>query len=221
LRAAYLDGRQGSVKSPVEFGRPLALRPKAAISAAMAWLRSPIFYGIVLLCAGALLRAMLAVPETPQPLTPETLRRALEFQQKERPLLALEPRYRPFAFAFLLASSAAEMQSIKRAIDAELATAEEVRERGLSGVPEYAAEALVAPDIVLMALGAALVLRSLAFVLAIGFAIGGFHQLMLQSGKLTPAPGEFYLAAILAALVWAALFWALRAFHEGRLRFRT
>ena len=187
----------------------------------MAWLRSPIFYGIVLLCAGALLRAMLAIPENSQPLTPETLRRALEFQRSDRPLLALEPRYRPYAFAFLLAGSAAEIQSIKRAIDAELAITDEVRERGLSGVPEYAAEALAAPDIVLMALGAALVLRSLAFVLAIGFAVGGFHQLMLQSGKLTPAPGEFYLAAILAALLWTLLFWVARAFYEGRLRFRT
>jgi hypothetical protein len=187
----------------------------------MAWLRSPIFYGILLLCAGAVLRAMLAIPEDSQPMTPEQLRRALEYQRTERPLMALEPRYRPYAFAFILTGSAAEMEAVKRKIDAELAEAEAVQERGLSGVPEYAVEALAAPDIVLMALGAALVLRGLAFVLGIGFAIGGFHQMMLNSGKLTGAPSELYLAAILAALLWCALFWLLRALYEGRLRLPT
>ncbi len=187
----------------------------------MAWLRSPVFYGIVLLCVGALLRIALAFPEPSQPMTPETLRRALIYQQAERPILALEPRYRPYAFSFILAASAAEMDAIKRRIDAELAAAEAVRERGLAGVPEYMAEALVAPDIVLMALGAALVLRSFPFVLAIGFGIGGFHELLMQAGKLTGAPSEFYLAAIMAALVWSALFWALRAILEGRLRLPT
>ena len=187
----------------------------------MAWLRSPIFYGIVLLCAGAVLRAILVLPESQQPVTPEHMRRALAFQQSERPIFALEPRYRPYVFAFILASSAAEMEAVKRKIDAELAEAEAVHERGLAGVPEYAAEALAAPDIVLMALGAALAFRGLAFVLAIGFGIGGFHQMMLQSGKLTGAPSEFYLADILAALAWCAAFWALRALYEGRLRFHT
>ena len=88
---------------------------------------------------------------------------------------------------------------------------------GLAGVPEYAADALAAPDIVLMALGAALVFRGLAFVLALGFGIGGFHQMMLQSGNLTGAPSEFYLASILAAMIWSGIFWAIRAFYEGRL----
>lgn len=187
----------------------------------MAWLRSPIFYGIVLLCAGAMLRAMLAIPEDSRPMTPDSLRRALEYQRTERPIFALEPRYRPYAFAFILAGSAAEIEAIKRKIDTEVAAAEEVRERGLAGIPDYAADALVAPDVVLMALGAALVLRTLAFVLGLGFAIGGFHQMMMQSGTLTGAPSEFYLAAILAALLWCALFWGVRALYEGRLRFRT
>src|SRR5262249_21049735 len=198
----------------------LALRREGAISAAMAWLRSPVFYGIVLLSLGALIRIALAFPEPAQPMTPEALRRALEFQRDVQPILALEPRYRPYAFAFILAGSAEQGEAIKRAIDAELAAAEEVRRHGLEGVPDYTAEALASPDVAMMALGGALVLRSLAFVLAIGFAIGGYHQLLLQSGKLTGAPSEFYLASILAALLWAALFWALRALYEGRLRFR-
>ncbi len=185
----------------------------------MAWLRSPIFYGIVLLSLGVLLRVALAIPEPQRPMTPETLRRALTYQQTERPILSLEPRYRPYAFAFILAASAEDLQAIKRRIDAELAATEAVEERGLAGVPEYVADALAAPDIVIMALGAALVLRGLAFVLAIGFAAGGFHQLMMQAGRLTGAASEFYLAAIVAALLWAALFWALRAFREGRLKF--
>lgn len=184
----------------------------------MAWLRSPIFYGILLLCAGAVLRAILAVPETSQAMTPDQVRRALEYQRAERPILSLEPRYRPYAFAFLFCSSAAEMEVVKRTIDSELAEREAVKERGLSGVPEYATESLAAPDIVLMALGAALLFRELAFVLALGFGIGGFHQMMMQSGKLTGAPSEFYLADILAALAWCAAFWALRAFYEGRLK---
>ena len=129
----------------------------------MAWLRSPVFYGILLLSVGALLRFVLVLPENDRPLTPETLRRALSFQQAERPILALEPRYRPYAFAFL---------------------------------------------------------RSFVFVFAIGFAVGGYHQLLMQSSKLTEAPSEFYLAAIIAGLVWSALFWALRAIYEGRLRLR-
>ncbi|HEY7609512.1 MAG TPA: hypothetical protein VIF14_09795 [Alphaproteobacteria bacterium] len=187
----------------------------------MAWLRSPVFYGIVLLCLGALLRFALSLPENDSPLTPEALRRALEYQRAGRPIQALEPRYRPYAFAFILAASAADIEAIKRRIDAELAAAEAVNERGLAGVPGYTAAALVRPDIVLMALGGALVLRSLAFVLAIGFAVGGFHQLMLQTGKITGAPSEFYLAAILAALVWSLLFWAVRALYEGRLRLRV
>jgi hypothetical protein len=187
----------------------------------MAWLRSPIFFGLVLLCAGAVLRAILAVPENPQQLTSEQLRRALEFHRGARPMMALEPRYHPYVFAFMLAGSAAEMEEIKRKIDAELAESDAVRERGLAGVPEYAGEALTAPDIVVMAIGAALVFRGLAFVLAIGFGIGGFHQMMLQSGKLTGAPSEFYLAAILAALAWCAAFWLLRALYEGRLRSHT
>lgn len=184
----------------------------------MAWLRSPIFYGIVLLCVGAVLRAILAAPDTARPMTPDHLRRVLEFQRDQRPLLALEPRYRPYAFAFLFAGSPAEIEATKRRIDAEIADAEAVKERGLAAVPGYAAEAAVAPDIVLMALGAALLFRGLPFVLAIGFAIGGFHQVMMQSGKLTGAPSEFYLADILAALCWCAVFWALRAMYEGRLR---
>lgn len=184
----------------------------------MAWLRSPIFYGIVLLCAGAVLRALLAVPDTSQPMTPDQVRRALEYQRTERPIFSLEPRYRSYAFAFLFCASAAEMDVVKRKIDAELADAEAVKERGLAGVPEGAIDSLAAPDIVLMALGAALVFRGLAFVLAIGFGIGGFHQMMMQSGKLTGAPSEFYLADILAALAWCAAFWLLRALHEGRLK---
>jgi hypothetical protein len=186
----------------------------------MAWLRSPIFYGILLLTLGALVRAILSFPESSQTLTPESLQRALDFQRAERPILSLEARYRPYAFAFILATSAADMEAIKRKIDRELADAEAVHERGLAGVPEYAAEALAAPDVVLMALGGALVLKSLAFVLGIGFAVGGFHQLLLQAGTLTGAPSEFYLAAILAALTWSALFWVLRALYEGRLRIR-
>jgi len=184
----------------------------------MAWLRSPIFYGIVLLCAGAVLRAILAAPEPARPMTPEQLRRVLEYQRDQRPLLALEPRYRRYAFAFLFAGAPAEIEAIKRRIDAEVADAEAVKERGLSGVPGYVAESLAAPDIVLMALGAALLFRGLAFVLAVGFGIGGFHQVMMQSGKLTGAPSEFYLADILAALGWCAVFWGLRAMYEGRLR---
>lgn len=184
----------------------------------MTWLRSPIFYGILLLCAGAVLRAILAAPESARPMTPEQLRRVLEFQRDQRPLAALEPGYRPYAFAFLFAGSAAEIDAVKRKIDAELADSQAVRERGLAGVPEYAASSLAAPDIVLMALGAALLFRGLAFVLAIGFGIGGFHQVMMQSGKLTGAPSELYLADILAALAWCAVFWALRAMYEGRLR---
>jgi hypothetical protein len=184
----------------------------------MAWLRSPIFYGIVLLTLGVLLRVGLSFPEPTKPITPESLRRALHFQQTERPILALEPRYRPYAFAFILAGSAEDMQEIKRRIDAELAATEAVEERGLAGVPEYTVEALMKPDIVAMALGGALLLRSLAFVLAIGFAAGGFHQLLAQAGRLTGAATEFYLAAIVAAMIWAALFWAVRAFREGRLK---
>lgn len=185
----------------------------------MAWLRSPIFYGVVLLSLGVLLRVALSFPEPARPLTPETLRRALAYQQTERPILALESRYRPYAFAFILAGSADDMQAIKHRIDAELATTEAVEERGLAGVPEYVVEALAAPDIVAMALGAALLLRGFAFVLAIGFAAGGFHQLLMQAGRLTGVASEFYLAAIIAALLWTALFWALRAFREGRLKF--
>lgn len=184
----------------------------------MAWLRSPIFYGILLLCAGAVLRAILAVPETSQAMTPDQVRRALEYQRTERPILSLEPRYRPYAFAFLFCASAAEMEAVKRTIDTELAEQETVKERGLSGVPEYAIASLAAPDIVLMALGAALIFRGLAFVLAAGFGIGAFHQMMMQSGKLTGAPSEFYLADILAALAWCAAFWTLRALYEGRLK---
>jgi hypothetical protein len=184
----------------------------------MAWLRSPIFYGILLLCAGAVLRAILAVPETSQAMTPDQVRRALEYQRTERPILALEPRYRPYAFAFLFSASAAEMEAVKRTIDSELAEHETVKERGLAGVPEYAIESLAAPDIVLMALGAALLFRAFAFVLAFGFGIGGFHQMMMQSGKLTGAPSEFYLADILAALAWCAAFWLARALYEGRLK---
>lgn len=187
----------------------------------MAWLRSPLFYGIVLLSLGAVVRIALAFPETGPPMTREALRSALEYQRTERPILALEARYRPYAVAFILAGSAAEVDAIKRRIDAELADAEAVSARGLAGVPEYTAEALPAPDIVLMALGGALMLRSLAFVLGVGFLAGGYHQLLVQSSKLTGAPSEFYLASILAALIWAAFFWTLRALIDGRLKLRT
>ncbi len=182
----------------------------------MAWLRSPIFYGIALLCAGAVLRAILAVPDSAPPMTPDQVRRALDYQRTDRPIFSLEPRYRQYAFAFLFTASAEDVDTIKRKIDAELADAEGVKERGLGGVPEYALDSLAAPDIVLMALGAALLFRGFAFVLAIGFGIGGFHQMMLQSGKLTGSPSEFYLADILAALAWCAAFWALRALYERR-----
>jgi hypothetical protein len=42
--------------------------------------------------------------------------------------------------------------------------------------------------------------------------------MMMQSGKLTGAPSEFYLADILAALAWCAAFWLARALYEGRLK---
>ncbi len=196
--------------------KPLALRREAAISAAMAWLRSPIFYGIVLLCAGAVLRAMLVAPDSAPPMTPEHVQRALEYQRTDRPIFSLEPRYRPYAFAFLFTTSAEDVETVKRKIDAELADAEAVKERGLGGIPEYMIESLAAPDIVLMALGAALLFRGIAFVLAIGFGIGGFHQMMMQSGQLTGAPSEFYLGDILAALAWWAWFWVLRKHYERR-----
>lgn len=187
----------------------------------MAWLRSPVFYGIVLLSLGALLRIALAFPAPTRPMNAEDLRRAIAFQRAEQPILKLAPRYRPYAFAFIFAGSAADVEAIKQAIDAELAAAEAVRRHGLAGLPEYTGERLAAADIALMALGAALVFRSLAFVLALAFGAGVFHQLLVQAGKLTGAPSEFYLASILAALLWAVLFWVLRAFYEGRLRFRT
>ncbi|MGH7002504.1 MAG: hypothetical protein ACREIP_01010 [Alphaproteobacteria bacterium] len=185
----------------------------------MAWLRSPLLYGGLLLFIGVLLRAAWSTPEAGRTMTADELRRALEFQRAEQPILKLEPRYRPYSIAFILAGSEAEMAAIKQAIDGELAATAAVRERGLAGLAEYTATRLVAVDLVLMALGAALMFRSLAFVLAVGFAAGLMHQLVDQASTLTGAPSEFYLAAILAALVWSALFWAIRALYEGRLGF--
>jgi len=185
----------------------------------MAWLRSPYFYGAVLLFIGALLRMVFSFPETGEVRSIEELRRALTYQRDERPIMKLEPRYHPYAFAFILAGSDDEMAAIKKAIDAELLAAAHISERGLAGVPEYAGARLAAIDLVLMALGAALLFRSLAFVLAVGFGVGLLHELLLQSDTLTGAPSEYYLATVLAALVWCAVFWALRALFEGRLKF--
>jgi hypothetical protein len=184
----------------------------------MAWLRSPILYGAVFLVLGVVLRVVLSFPEG-ETRSLEDLRRAMLYQRDHRPAMKLEPRYQPYAVAFILAGSDNEVAAIKRAIDAELAAAAQVRERGLAGIPDYAGERLVAIDLVLMALGAALLFRSLAFVLAAGFGAGVMHELLAQSASLTGAPSEFYLAAVLAALVWCAVFWALRALLEGRLRF--
>jgi hypothetical protein len=185
----------------------------------MAWLRSPYFYGAVLLLVGALLRIAASFSDTGGGRSIEDLRKALAFQRDERPLMKLEPRYHPYAFAFIFAGSDDEMAAIKKAIDAELLAAAQISERGLAGVPEYAGARLVAVDLVLMALGAALLFRSLAFVLAVGFGVGLLHELLLQSDTLTGAPSEYYLAAVLAALIWCTVFWALRALREGRLKF--
>lgn len=187
----------------------------------MAWLRSPLLYGALLLFIGAALGAVRTAPESGRSMTAADLRRVFEFQRTEQPIAKLEARYRPYALAFILAGSEADMESVKRAIDAELAAAAAVRDRGLAGVPEYMGEKLAGVDLALMALGAALLFRSLAFVLATGFAAGGIHQLLVQSAAITGAPSEFYLAAILAALVWSAAFWAARALYEGRLKFGT
>jgi len=187
----------------------------------MAWLRSPLLYGALLLFIGAALGAVQSAPESGRAMTAADLRRALEFQRTEQPIAKLEPRYRAYAIAFILAGSDADIEAVKRTIDAELAAAAAVHERGLAGVPEYAAEKLVAADLVLMALGGALLFRGFAFVLAMGFAAGGLHQLVAQSAAITGAPSEFYLAAILAALLWSAAFWAARALYDGRLKFGT
>jgi hypothetical protein len=185
----------------------------------MAWLRSPVLYGIALLVIGMIVRAALSMPETARVTTIEDLQRAMVFQRDERPLQKLEPHYRPFAFAFVFAASESDVEAIKRGIDAEFAAGAEVSERGLAGVPDYVAERLASLDIVLMALGAALVFRGMAFVLATGFAAGLYHELVMQSALVTGAPSEYYLAAIIAALMWCTLFWALRALYERRLRF--
>ena len=190
---------------------------EAGISAPMAWLRSPILYGGLLLFVGVLLRAIWSTPEPARTMTADDFRRAIEYQRAEQPILKLEPRYRPYSIAFILAGSPADMAAIKQAIDAELAATAEVRERGLAGVPDYAAARLIQVDLVLMALGAALLFRSLAFVLAVGFGAGMMFQLVDQAGTLTGAPSEFYLASILAAMIWSGIFWAIRALYEGRL----
>lgn len=185
----------------------------------MAWLRSPLLYGALLLILGTVLGAIRSAPEGGRTMTVDDLRRALEYQRTEQPIAKLEPRYRPYAIAFILTASEADVAAVKRAIDAELAAHDAVRARGLAGVLDDAVEHLVAVDLVLMALGAALLFRSVAFVLAAGFAAGLVNQLMAQSSTVAGAPSEFYLAAVLAALVWSALFWAARALFEGRLRF--
>jgi len=186
----------------------------------MAWLRSPLLYGAILLFVGAVLRAIWAAPEGDgRMMTVEDLRRVLEYQRAAQPIPKLEPRYRPYAIAFVLAASDGDMAKIKAAIDDELAAQAAVRERGLGGVAEFTSEKLAQVDLVLMALGAALMFRSLAFVMAASFAAGMLHQLVAQASTLTGAPSEFYLAAILATLFWSALFWAARALYEGRLRF--
>ena len=185
----------------------------------MNWLRSPLLYGALLLLLGVGIGAVRSAPEATRSMTAVDLRKALDYQRTEQPIAKLEARYRPYALAFLLAGSDAEVETIKRRIDGELAAADAVHDRGLAGVPEYVGDKLAAADIVMMALGAALMFRSLAFVLALGFAAGGLHQLMVQSGALTGAPSEYYLAAIVAALIWAAVFWAARALYEGRLKF--
>lgn len=185
----------------------------------MAWLRSPLLYGAVLLFVGAILRALWSAPEGDgRAMTADDLRRTLEFQRTEQPIQKLEPRYRPYAIAFILAGSDSDMAAIKRAIDAELAAQAAVHERGLAGVAEFTSEKLAQIDLVLMALGAALMFRSFAFVMGTGFAAGMLHQLMAQASSLAGAPSEFYLAAIVATLAWSALFWAARALYEGRLR---
>lgn len=185
----------------------------------MKWLRSPLLYGALLLLLGVCIGAIQSAPEGGGTMTAADFRKTLEFQRLEQPIAKLEARYRPYAIAFLLTGSQEEVDAIKRRIDGELAAADAVRERGLAGVPDYVGDKLGAADIVAMALGTALLLRSLAFVLALGFAMGGLHQLMMQSGSLTGAPSEFYLAAIIASLIWTAVFWAARALYERRLKF--
>ena len=185
----------------------------------MAWLRSPLLYGALLFLVGVGIGAIRSAPESGRSMTPADLRRVLDFQRSEQPIAKLEARYRPYAISFLLTGSEAEVETIKRRIDAELAAADAVSERGLAGVPDYIGDKLAAADLVTMALGAALMFRSLAFALAMGFAAGGLHQLMAQSGSLTGAPSEYYLAAIVAALIWTAVFWAARALYERRLKF--
>jgi len=185
----------------------------------MNWLRSPLLYGALLLLIGVAIGAVNSAPESGRSMTAADLRRVFEFQRSEQPIAKLDARYRPYAIAFLLTGTEAEVEAIKRRIDAEIEAAEAVRQRGLAGVPEYIADKVSAVDIIVMALGAALIFRGLAFVLALGFTVGGLHQLMVQSGSLTGAPSEYYLAAIVAALLWTALFWAARALYEGRLKF--
>jgi hypothetical protein len=185
----------------------------------MAWLRSPLLYGALLLFIGTALGAVQSAPESGRAMTAADLRRVFEFQRTEQPIAKLDARYRPYAIAFILAGSDADIEAVKRTIDAELAAAAAVHDRGLAGVPEYIGEKLATVDLVLMALAAALLFRGLAFVLAMGFAIGGLHQLLVQSGAITGAPSEYYLAAILAALLWSAAFWGARALYEGRLKF--
>jgi hypothetical protein len=187
----------------------------------MAWLRTPLFVGALLLFLGAVYRVAVSVPETGPITTTRELQRVLAYQHQAQPLRALEPRYQPFAFAFVLAGSDAEVAAIKQTLDAQLAHVAAIRARGLAGVPDYVGEGLVGVDIVLMSLGGALLFRSFAFVLATGFGIGVVHEMLVLASTLTGGPSELYLGAVLAALVWSALFWAARAFYEGRLRFGT
>ncbi|MCW5770831.1 MAG: hypothetical protein KIT16_04285 [Rhodospirillaceae bacterium] len=185
----------------------------------MAWMRTPLFLGAALLFFGLAYRIVATFPDLSGAMPPDDFRQAMTFQQQDRPLLKLEPRYRPYAVAFMLASSEADIAAIKKAIDAELAAAEAIRARGFASVMDVMGDSLADIGLVAMAAGAALVFRSLSFVLALGFGAGALHQMLGQTGRLTGAPSEIYLGAILAALAWCTLFWAVRAVYERRLRF--
>lgn len=180
--------------------------------------RALLIAGIAALVLGLVIRAMMDAPPVEPPRSIPDIQRILEFQRTQRPAADLEPRYREFAAAFLFTGSREQVDAIKRAIDEELAATAAIKERGLAAAFDAALEKLAAPDLVLIGIGAALLFRTLAFVLGVGFFGGIVHAVFLTMRTFTGLASELFLGAILAGMALAVAAWAIRAAYEGRLR---
>lgn len=163
--------------------------------------------GIVLMAvatepAGGTLQERMLEMQQSGPTSPAEMRARVAY------IATLEKRYQPYAAAFLWANTTEQREAIKRRIDQELAELDRISERGLAAALDTFVPALASPHLILLALSAALALKPLAFVLAAMAVFGILHQpLAVDVGTYVGSPSEYFLGALLAALLLGVLAW--------------